>query len=177
MAPAFRSTLRLGLAVLVLATPAAAQVEPGGDAGPGVAEGSVVVVSGSSTPASDATEGRPVGPLGAFVRSLLVPGWGQAALGEVTRGAFYFTMESASLWMIVKTQAKLDAARQAGDEDLIAARTQQREDWIVLAAFWALFAGVDAWVSAHLWGFEGELTAPPDGSPGAAISYRVPVGF
>jgi hypothetical protein len=114
--------------------------------------------------------------MGAFFRSLVLPGWGQASVGQPVRGAFYFTMEAASLWMLFKAQAKLDAAERAGDEDLAAARQEQKEDWIVMAVFWALFSGVDAWVSTHLWGFEGAVVPPPDGSPGVAVQYSVPVG-
>jgi hypothetical protein len=129
-------------------------------------------------PASEAAvqgEGSPVGPMGAFFRSLILPGWGQAAVDQPARGAFYFTMEAGSLWMLAKTQAKLDAAKRAGDEELAASRQEQKEDWIVLAVFWALFAGVDAWVSAHLWDFEGAVVPPPDGSPGVAVQYSIPV--
>lgn len=115
-------------------------------------------------------------PMGAFLRSLVLPGWGQAAVDQPVRGAFYFTMEAASLWMLFKTQAKADAARRAGDEELAAARQEQKEDWMVMAVFWALFSGVDAWVSTHLWGFEGAVVPPPDGSPGVAVQYSVPVG-
>jgi hypothetical protein len=114
--------------------------------------------------------------MGAFLRSLVLPGWGQAAVDQPVRGAFYFTMEAASLWMLFKTQAKADAARRAGDEELADSRREQKEDWIVMAVFWALFSGVDAWVSTHLWGFEGAVVPPPDGSPGIAVQYSVPVG-
>jgi len=133
-------------------------------------------------PAAEPTEapgdslGPRVSPMGAFLRSLVLPGWGQAAVDQPVRGAFYFTMEAASLWMLFKTQAKADAARRAGDEELAAARQEQKEDWIVMAVFWALFSGVDAWVSTHLWGFEGAVVPPPDGSPGIAVQYSVPVG-
>ena len=120
--------------------------------------------------------GPPVTPMGAFFRSLILPGWGQAAVDQPVRGAFYFTMEATSLWMLFKTQAKLDAARRAGDEELAAARQDQKEDWIVMAVFWALFAGIDAWVSTHLWDFEGAVVPPPDGSPGVAVQYSVPIG-
>ncbi len=120
--------------------------------------------------------GPPVSPMGAFFRSLILPGWGQATVDQPVRGAFYFTMEAASLWMLFKTQAKLDAARRAGDDELADARQEQKEDWIVMAVFWALFSGVDAWVSTHLWDFEGALVPPPDGSPGVAVQYSVPVG-
>jgi hypothetical protein len=133
-----------------------------------------VVVEAS--PASIDSVGPPVTPMGAFFRSLILPGWGQAAADQPIRGAFYFTMEATSLWMLFKTQAKLDAAKRAGDDDLVAARQDQKEDWIVMAVFWALFSGVDAWVSAHLWDFEGAVVPPPDGSPGVALQYSVPIG-
>ncbi len=48
---------------------------------------------------------------GAFIRSLLIPGWGQSAAGSPGRGAFYFGMEGASLWMILKTFKTLDTAK------------------------------------------------------------------
>jgi len=120
--------------------------------------------------------GPPVTPMGAFLRSLVLPGWGQATVNQPVRGAFYFTMEATSLWMLYKTQTKLQAAERAGDEELASARKDQKEDWIVMAVFWALFAGVDAWVSTHFWGFEGAVVPPPDGSPGVALQYSVPVG-
>ncbi len=136
-------------------------------------------VAGLQTGAGlDPVQGEPpVSPMGAFVRSLVIPGWGQAAVEQPVRGAFYFTMEAGSLWMLLKTQSKLDAARRAGNEALIEKRENQKEDWIVLAVFWALFSGVDAWVSAHLWDFEGAVVPPPDGSPGVAVQYTVPVGL
>lgn len=118
---------------------------------------------------------RPVSAMGAFWRSLVLPGWGQAKVGQPGRGAFYFTMEAASLWMVFKTSQKKSAAERAGDEDLAAVRGEQQEDWIVLSVFWALFAGIDAWVSAHMWDFEGAVVPPPDGSPGVAVQYSVPV--
>ncbi len=120
----------------------------------------------------------PVSPMGAFFRSLVLPGWGQVSVDQPGRGAFYFAMEAGSLWMLLKTNAKLNAAKSADplDEDLVGLREDQFEDWATLAVFWALFAGVDAWVSAQLWDFTGEVVPPPDGSPGAAFRYSIPVG-
>ena len=123
------------------------------------------------------TQRPPVSPRGAFFRSLVLPGWGQASVDQPVRGAFYFAMEAGSLWMLFKTQAKLDAARRARNEDLADLRSDQKEDWIVVAVFVALFSGVDAWVSAHLWDFEGAVVPPPDGSPGVAVRYSMPVGL
>ena len=137
---------------------------------------SVVVVDSLGRQATVVdSAGPPVSAMGAFWRSLVLPGWGQAKVGQPGRGAFYFTMEAASLWMLFKTSQKKAAAERAGDEDLAAARQDQKEDWIVLAVFWALFSAVDAWVSAHMWDFESAVIPPPDGSPGAAIQYSVPV--
>ena len=130
----------------------------------------------TTSPTVSGSPGPPVSPMGAFFRSLVLPGWGQASVGRPVRGAFYFAMESASLWMLFKTQSKLNSAERIGDEDLISSRKAQREDWIVLAVFWALFSGVDAWVSANMWDFEGAVVPPPDGSPGVAVQYSVPVG-
>ncbi len=166
--------------ILLVAGPLVAQ-EPAADAAAAAAVGPDSVTIAESVPpvaaqAAVDSAGPPVTPMGAFFRSLILPGWGQATVGQPVRGAFYFTMEAASLWMLFKTQSKLSAAERAGDEDLSAARQDQKEDWIVLAVFWALFAGVDAWVSTHLWDFEGAVVPPPDGSPGVALQYSVPIG-
>ena len=51
------------------------------------------------------------GPAGAFLRGALIPGWGHAASGSLTRGAFYFGVEAAAGWMVFKTWRKLGVAR------------------------------------------------------------------
>jgi hypothetical protein len=116
---------------------------------------------------------------------MVLPGWGQAEVDRPVRGAFYFAAEAASLWMVVKSQAKLASARrgapppagdgQDGDTPLVEGRTSQRENWIVLSVFVALMSGVDAWVSAHLYDFEGELEPPEDGTAGVQLRYSVPL--
>jgi len=58
------------------------------------------------TPASP---GRP-SAAGTFVRSMMVPGWGQAVAGSPGRGAFYFTVQSVTVWMILKTTRTLGSA-------------------------------------------------------------------
>lgn len=129
----------------------------------------------------DSAGRRVIAPLAALARSLLVPGWGQASVGRPVRGAFYFAAGAGSMFMIIKSQQKLDAARSAlaagrADSSLVESRVSQREDWIVLYVFWAVLSGVDAWVSANLSDFQHPLTPPPDGTPGAALQIRVPVG-
>lgn len=119
----------------------------------------------------------PVSPLGAFVRSLVLPGWGQVEVGRPERGAIYFGAASASLFMVVKSSQKLTAAKNADppNEDLVASRTGQRENWIVLTVFIAFLSGIDAWVSTHFWDFETTIQAPPDGSIGASVGLKVQV--
>lgn len=110
-------------------------------------------------------------PMSAFFRSVLIPGWGQLAADKPVRGAFYFAMQTATVYMVIRTQNRID---EAEGEALKASRREQREDWLVLAGFWALASGVDAWVSAQMWGFEGEVVPPPDGSAGLALRMSVP---
>lgn len=64
------------------------------------------------------------GPAGAFLRGALIPGWGHAATGSLTRGAFYFGIEAAAGWMVFKTWRKLGVARNqvAVWEDRVTAR-------------------------------------------------------
>ena len=49
-------------------------------------------------------------PGGAFLRALLIPGWGHASIGSYTRGGFYFLAESGVAWMLVRTLLRGDAA-------------------------------------------------------------------
>ena len=55
--------------------------------------------------------GRP-SPGGAFLRSILVPGWGQAASGAYGEAAFYLLAQAGNVWMAYKTNALLDTARR-----------------------------------------------------------------
>ena len=111
--------LAVALAVVGLAPawgrPAAAQ-EVTGQA---VAQDSVLI--------PDSLPGRP-GPAGAFLRGAIIPGWGHAASGSLTRGAFYFGSEAAAGWMVFKTWRKLGVARSQLTlwEDRVTARLAGR---------------------------------------------------
>ena len=63
---------------------------------------------------------------GAFLRSVLIPGWGQAKVGSPDRGGFYFAVESMSLWMILKTSKTLGSAR-----DIVALRRAEAEAQVI----------------------------------------------
>src|SRR5439155_24991716 len=45
-------------------------------------------------------------PMGAFLRSLLVPGWGQAATGRHVPGALFATWEGVVAMMALKAQSE-----------------------------------------------------------------------
>jgi hypothetical protein len=64
---------------------------------PGLAEGPPVV---------DPAQEGPITPGGAFVRSLLLPGWGHLAVGSPTRGAFYIAAQTATGWMLWKSASR-----------------------------------------------------------------------
>lgn len=75
------------------------------------------------SPLQDSVSGRP-GPAGAFLRGVIIPGWGHAASGSLTRGAFYFGVETAAGWMVVKSWRRLGVAREQAAlwEDRVTAR-------------------------------------------------------
>lgn len=128
-------------------------------------------------------------PRGAFLRSIVLPGWGQSELGAPLRGGVYFALEAGSLWMLYKSDRRL---REALQEERIARETgalvpparlplvrdrqNQREDWITLSIFWLFFSGADAFVAAHLADFDVSVGAAP--RPDGAVELRatVPVG-
>jgi hypothetical protein len=138
---------------------------------------SPVIIETPQEVAPDTTRGRP-STMGAFWKSFFVPGWGQLSTDRPGRAIFYATLQAGTVYMIFVTQGRIDEAEDMGNMELADARREHREDWIALAVFWSLASAVDAWVGAHMWGFEGEVVPPPDGSAGLALRYQVPVpGF
>lgn len=128
-------------------------------------------------------------PRKAFMRSLVLPGWGQSSIGAPGRGAVYFALESGSLWMFYKSNQKLQEAKELErtlhangtlDVDrtlpLVRARRNEREDWITLSVFWFFFSGADAYVAAQLRDFDTHVGVQPGAQGGTEISINVPVG-
>lgn len=52
-----------------------------------------------------------VSPGGAFMRALLVPGWGHAAIGSYGRGGFYFTAQAATVYTALRARRRIGAAQ------------------------------------------------------------------
>lgn len=130
-----------------------------------------------------------ISPRSAFLRSLVLPGWGQSSIGAPGRGAVYFALESGSLWMVYKSGQKLQEARELERVrhadgtlapettlGLVKARRNEREDWITLSVFWFFFSGADAYVAAHLRDFDEHVDVQPGPQGGAQFRVNVPLG-
>jgi hypothetical protein len=114
-----------------------------------------------------------ISPINAFWRSFLLPGWGQARLNRKLTGGIFVAWEGVTLGMSLKTRHELAYLRRTGSVRGDNKR-REHEDWIVLLAFNHLFAGLEAYVSAHLTDFPGdlEIRAVPGGL-GASVSVPI----
>ena len=137
----------------------------------------------------DDTRIRGITPGGAFLRSVVLPGWGQSAIGANARGGIYFAAEAGSLWMVYKSSRKLSEAEEMQDYlretgqlepdrllPLVRDRRAQREDWITLSVFILLFSGADAFVATHLADFDAHVGVLPTPDGGMAVGATIPVG-
>jgi hypothetical protein len=89
------------LATLLAASPLRAQQAP---------------VPIQTPPTTEDSVKRGVKPGTAFLRSVLVPGWGQFSAGAKTRGALFIALQGSSYFMLGKTLSKLSDARRVEDE-------------------------------------------------------------
>lgn len=122
---------------------------------------------------------RAPSPAGAMIKSLLIPGLGQISLGRKLTAAVFVAFEGAALAMVLKSQRELNDARaESGGEEtpLVMEKARKREDWLVLMGVNHVLSGLEAYVSAHLWDFPGDLQiqAVPGGVRAAA---SMPVRF
>lgn len=180
-----RILVLLALVLACVASPAAAQDPAPRDS----AREPIVQIRGDTVPTVPDSL-LPISPRGAFLRSLVLPGWGQSELGATGRGGVYFLLESGSLWMVLKTHQKLQEARRietiaretgeigpTAKHPLVRDRENQREDWITLSIFWLFFSGADAFVAAHLQDFDVHVNAVPrPNGGGTELRATVPVG-
>ncbi len=114
-------------------------------------------------------------PLGYFFRSLVVPGWGQAALDRKLTGGLFVAFEGLAISMAMKTATELRYLDRA-DTTTAAFRRGERQDWIVLIVFNHLFSALEAYVSAHLIDFPRDLhlRALPGARPGLGVTISIP---
>lgn len=113
-----------------------------------------IVTTGARVVAPDTT--HRVRPIMAFLRSLAVPGWGQAVTGRPVAGAAFATFEGLSAMMTLKARSEFHYLQEAGSSN-VPSKRQQVQDWMVLWIFNHLFSGAEAFVSAHLSDFPKDL--------------------
>jgi hypothetical protein len=115
---------------------------------------------------------KTITPVGALWRSLLIPGWGQARTGRNFTGAAFVVWEGVAVMMTVRAVQEKHYMEETNSENL-ASKRQQIQDWAVLWGFNHLFAGAEAFVSAHLLDFPKELKlrAVPHG---IGVSFPLP---
>jgi hypothetical protein len=70
----------------------------------------------------------PMSPRGAFIRSMVIPGWGQSAFGAYTRGGIYFAGWTGNWFMNFKNHVRLNEARNRLD-----LRTAQVRDSLIFS--------------------------------------------
>ena len=114
----------------------------------------------------------PITPGQAFLRSLVLPGWGQASLDRNVTGGFFLAFEGIAATMVWKSGWQLRFARVRGK--YVKSHTQEQQDWVTLLVFNHLMAGAEAYVSAHLWDFPAglEFQRMPDGSTNLGVRVR-----
>ena len=119
----------------------------------------------------------PISPGGAFLRSMLLPGWGQAVLERRVTGAVFVLWEGITLAMMLKSRHQLGYMRSI-DSEAVEAKEQEVEDWAILLGFNHLLAGAEAFIAAQLWDFPEELkveaAALPGGGFGLGASITLP---
>ena len=129
-----------------------------------------VVTTGATVVVPDTA--HRIRPMAAFWHSLLLPGWGQAETGRPVTGGLFVAWEGVTAMMTLKAQQETHYLKASGSTNL-GAKRQEVQDWLVLWIFNHLFAGAEAFVSAHLTDFprELEVRALPRG---VGISLPVP---
>ncbi len=132
-----------------------------------------IITTGATVVATDTT--HRIRPMGAFLRSFLLPGWGQAATGRRVTGALFAAWEGVAAMMTLKAQSEYHYIKESGASDLEAAKRQQVQDWLVLWIFNHFFSGAEAFVSAHLQDFPKDLKirAFPGGAGGRDLGVGV----
>ena len=118
----------------------------------------------------------PISPTGAFLRSLVLPGWGQARLNRNVTGGLFVAFEGLAAAMVWKSQWQLEFARARNK--FVTEHRQEREDWITLLVFNHLFSGAEAYVSAHLYDYPVglKLELLPGRAAGVGVTMPLRLG-
>jgi len=112
-------------------------------------------------------------PLNYFARSLILPGWGQASLDRKLTGGIFIAFEGVALAMALKAHHELRYLERTGSARIEDKRAE-RQDWFFLVAFNHLFSGLEAYVSASLFDFPGDLRMRPMGDGRTGVGMTLP---
>lgn len=121
-------------------------------------------------------------PMGALLRSVAVPGWGQFYNHKYVKSAVVFSAESfflvkAAQWW-KKTEDQYDRVQESSSGREFTTYINYRDrrnDYLWLAGLSVFLSMFDAYVDAHLSGFDVDLTPDFEGSRSSAqlkLSYR-----
>lgn len=167
----------LGL-LLAAAGPASAQVPPPAAVDSGLVESGVAAPADTS--GGEATGAEPVvrgearqkprffaSPSGVMLRSLVIPGWGQATNGEWWKAVLVAGAEGYLIYRIVEDTKYLE------ELDPLSLEYAQVQEQITANAWWlggvVFLSMVDAYVGAHLKGIEVEI-GPEPGTQGLRVA-------
>jgi hypothetical protein len=166
--------LLLALGALLAVLPAGLQAQDTTLVQPGL-----TVIEGGAAQDTLTYPKPPVTPMGAFFRSLAVPGWSQSLLNRRLTGGLFIAAEGLSLGMILKTTIELSHYKGINDSVMVDNKKQQQQDWITVLAFNHLFAALEGFVGAHLWDFPEDLRIRAALLPGGGVgaSVRLPLPF
>jgi len=160
---AMRASLLLPLVVAVAAAPLGAQ------------DTTIAVRAPRKPPVAvaDSAINRPK-PMNYFFRSLAIPGWGQASLDRKLPGAIFIAFEGIAIGMAWKAHSELDYIERTGSERYDA-KKQEVQDWLFLIALNHVFSALEAFVSANLYDFPGDLKMRtlPNGRAGVGVSLPI----
>jgi len=118
---------------------------------------------------------RPTTPMGAMFRSFLFPGWGQAVYGRKVTAGVMMGFEGLAVGMLLKVKGEERYDAETGSANFKDKRLQE-QDWITLIVFTHLMSGLEAYVSAHLYDFPGDLEMRTLPAGGTGVGVRIPLG-
>ena len=133
----------------------------------------------------------PVSPFWASVRSLVFPGWGQLSNGSERKAVVVFSLQTYFLSRVFVTERRAryyrdraDDPEPAWDPEYLEERYKdlrdRRADMLFWTAITLLYSVIDAYVDAHMVGFEEDVSAvervtwtvTPGDAGGASVALR-----
>ncbi len=92
-------------------------------------------------------------PMGAMIRSAIIPGWGQVYSGHYIKAGLIFAVESGLVISAINENRKADDVYET-DYEAYLDRIDRRNTLIWCTAGVIVYSMVDAYVDAHLFGFD-----------------------